>query len=44
MNQSSYSFRVVELIIRFIGLLTFGILGFSFGATIANWLGPARYG
>ena len=40
MKQSSYSFRVVEFIIRFIGLFVFSILGFSFGATVINWFGP----
>ena len=40
MKQSSYSFRVVELIIRFVGLFIFSIVGFSFGATLARWLGP----
>ena len=41
MNQGSYSFRVVEFIFRFIGLFIFSILGFSFGATIGNFLGPS---
>ena len=40
MNKSSYSFRIVEFIIRFVGLIIFGIAGFTFGATIANWLDP----
>jgi uncharacterized protein YacL len=40
MNQGNHSFRIVEFIIRFIGLFIFGILGFSFGGTVANWLGP----
>ena len=38
--KSSYSFRVVELIVRFIGLFIFGISGFSFGAAVANYFGP----
>jgi len=41
MTNSSYSFRVVEFIFRFLGLFIFGILGFSFGATVINWLGPS---
>ena len=40
MNKSSYSFRVVEFIVRFIGLIIFGVLGFSFGGSIAFWLDP----
>ena len=41
MKQSSYSFRVIEFIFRFIGLFTFGALGFPFGATVVRWFGPA---
>ncbi|HEY5729070.1 MAG TPA: PIN domain-containing protein [Anaerolineales bacterium] len=41
MNQSSNSFRIVEFIFRFIGLFIVSILGFSFGETASNWLGPS---
>ena len=41
MQQSNYSFRVIEFIARFIGLFIFAILGFSFGGMVANWLGPS---
>ena len=44
MKQSSYSFRIIEFIVRFIGLFFFGILGFSFGATVINWFGPSDTG
>jgi len=40
MNKSSYSFRVVEFIVRFIGMIVFAILGFSFGGSLAFWLDP----
>lgn len=42
--KSSYSFRVVEFIFRFIGLFVFSIWGFSFGEAVANYLGPADSG
>ena len=41
MEQGSFSFRVTEFIIRFIGLLVFSALGFSLGATVSNFLGPS---
>jgi len=37
MNQSSRSFRIVEFIFRFIGLLVFSVLGFSFGGAVAKF-------
>ncbi|NUQ83923.1 MAG: TRAM domain-containing protein [Anaerolineales bacterium] len=37
MSKSSYSFRIVEFIVRFIGLFVFSAAGFSFGEAIANF-------
>lgn len=42
--KSSYSFRIVEFIFRFVGLFVFSIWGFSFGAAAANYLGPTDSG
>lgn len=44
MNQSSKSFRIVEFIVRFIGLFIFSVLGFSLGGWVANLFGPADSG
>ncbi|MBK9924747.1 MAG: PIN domain-containing protein [Anaerolineales bacterium] len=41
MNKNSTSFRIVEFIVRFIGLFIFGPLGFSLGATIAKFFEPS---
>ncbi|NJC97579.1 MAG: PIN domain nuclease [Anaerolineales bacterium] len=41
MNNSSVSFRIVEFIIRFIGLFIFSAVGFSLGGNLALFLGMA---
>jgi len=40
MNSSSTSFRIVEFIFRFIGLIVFSILGFAFGESLAKFFDP----
>jgi uncharacterized protein YacL len=44
MKESSKAFRIVEFIIRIIGLFVFGILGASLGEWVANLFGPADSG
>jgi uncharacterized protein YacL len=43
-NKNSTSFRIVEIIVRFVSLFVFGPLGFSFGATVSSWFGPSDSG
>lgn len=44
MDKSSTSFRIVEFIFRFIGLIIFSVLGFTFGEKLAELFGPTDSG